>query len=149
VIDMVVTFCGHGDCHGDDIRVWLQNQIEATIAEGAELFYLGGYGGFDRMAASVVWELKREHPEIQSVLVLPYLDRKVNTEKYDGTTYPPLESVPKRFAISRRNQWMVDQSDVVIAYVTHSWGGAAKTLEYAHRKHKRIINYGDELTAPK
>jgi uncharacterized phage-like protein YoqJ len=145
----VVTFCGHGDCHGDDVRRWLQIQVEKTIEEGADLFYLGGYGGFDRMAASVVWELKREHPEIQSVLVLPYLDRKVNTEKYDGTTYPPLESVPKRFAISRRNQWMVDQSDVVIAYVLHDWGGAATTLDYARRKHKIIFNYGDSDTVEK
>jgi uncharacterized phage-like protein YoqJ len=101
------------------------------------------------MAASVVWELKREHPEIQSVLVLPYIDRKVSTDKYDSTTYPPLETVPKRYAISHRNRWMVDQSDVVIAYVTHGWGGAAKTLDYARHKHKTIFNYGDSITEEK
>jgi uncharacterized phage-like protein YoqJ len=143
---VVITFCGHGDCQGDDIREWLQSQVEATIAEGAELFYLGGYGGFDRMAASVVWELKTRHPQIQSVLVLPYLDKKVSTDKYDSTTYPPLETVPKRYAISHRNRWMVDESDVVISYVVHGWGGAAKTLDYARRKHKIIINYGDSIT---
>jgi uncharacterized phage-like protein YoqJ len=126
--------------------LWLQSQVEATITEGANLFYLGGYGGFDRMAASVVWELKKKYPQIQSVLVLPYLDRKICADNYDGTTYPPLEAVPKRFAITHRNRWMVDQSDVVIAYVLHGWGGAAKTLEYAQRKHKLIINYGDSIT---
>ena len=30
---------------------------------------------------------------------------------------------------------------MVIAYVTHGWGGAAKTLEYARRKKKRIVSY--------
>ena len=35
---------------------------------------------------------------------------------------------------------MVDSADLVIAYVQYSWGGAAKTLEYAKRKKKTIIN---------
>ena len=35
---------------------------------------------------------------------------------------------------------MVEQADLVIAYVKYSWGGAAKTLEYSKRKKKRIIN---------
>ena len=30
--------------------------------------------------------------------------------------------------------------DVVVAYVAYDWGGAAKTLEYAERRKKRIIN---------
>ena len=72
--------------------------------------------------------------------MLPYLNREYNTDLYDDTTYPPLEEVPARFAISRRNEWMVDNADVVVAYVTHDWGGAATTLQYAKRKKKRIIS---------
>ena len=75
------------------------------------------------------------------VLVLPYLNSTIDTSGYDYTVYPPLESVPPRFAISKRNQWMVEQVDVVVAYVTHSWGGAAQTLDYARRKKKRILQY--------
>jgi uncharacterized phage-like protein YoqJ len=141
-----VTFCGHSDCYEPGIKSWLQEQIEKAITQGAEEFLLGGYGGFDNLAATVVWEFKSKYPQIQSILVLPYLDRKVASDKYDSTTYPPLETVPKRYAISRRNQWMVEQADVVIAYVTHGWGGAAKTLEYAKRKKKTIINYADAMT---
>ena len=33
------------------------------------------------------------------------------------------------------------ESDAVVAYVTHGWGGAAKTLEYARRKKKNILLY--------
>ena len=35
---------------------------------------------------------------------------------------------------------MVEEADLVIAYVMYSWGGAAKTLEYAKRKKVSIIN---------
>ena len=99
---------------------------------------MGGYGAFDAMAAGVVREARKDHPNIESVLVLPYLDKRVDISQYDRTTYPPLEKVPRRFAIIKRNQWCIDQSDRLIAYVTHDWGGAAATLAYAQRKGREI-----------
>lgn len=108
---------------------------------GADEFYLGGYGEFDILSALVLRELKQKHGHIRIILVLPYLNSSIMTRGYDETIYPPLESVPKRFAILRRNEWMVRESDVVIAYVNHGWGGAAKTLQYARRKRKTIIMY--------
>ena len=124
------------------------------VQEGATLFTVGGYGDFDWMAASVLHDLKGRYPHIQSVLVLAYLNQeqawdterqeawKKDLELFDGTVYPPLENVPKRLAIVRRNAWMVDNADVVVAYVCHSWGGAVKTLEYAQQKKKRVIPLG-------
>lgn len=139
---MVVTFCGHRDVSQPDaVRAWLTDCVETLIREGATDFYLGGYGAFDRIAASVVWKMKEKYPDICSVLVIPYLNQEVDTSHYDLTTFPPLEKVPKRFAISRRNQWMVQVADAVVAYVCHSLGGAATMLEYAQRKRKRIILY--------
>ena len=73
--------------------------------------------------------------------MLAYLNRNVDVDRYDGTTYPPLEKVPPRYAIMKRNEWMVCESDVVISGVTHSWGGAAKTLEFAQKKGKVIFQY--------
>lgn len=58
-----------------------------------------------------------------------------------SSTFPPIDNVPRKFAISKRNEWMVDVSDVVVSYVTHSWGGAAATAKYAMRKKKRILAY--------
>ena len=140
---MIVTFCGHRDVsQRDNVQKWLTGCVENLILEGATDFYLCGYGGFDSMAASVVWKLKEKYPSICSVLVIPYLDREMDASCYDLTTYPPLENVPRRYAISRRNQWMVQAADVVVAYVLHSWGGAAATLGYARKKKKRIILYG-------
>ena len=142
---MIVTFCGHSTVHPrEPVEAWLRETVAALIARGADKFYLGGYGAFDEMAASVVCELKKEYPDIASVLVLPYLDRKVSATNYNYTTYPPLEKVPKRFAISKRNQWMVLNSDILVAYVKYDWGGAAATLRFAKREGKEIIRYTKE-----
>ena len=81
-----VTFCGHGDCTvSDDVKQWLYEAIETEIKNGAELFYLGGYGAFDRVAAQTVRELKQKYPHIKSVLVLAYLNREVDIKYYDDT----------------------------------------------------------------
>ena len=140
---MIITFCGHSKLIEQNIiRAHLTRELRTLLEHGNHKFYLGGYGDFDLLAAKVLYELKQEYPETETILILPYLDRKVDASLYDSTIYPPLENVPKRYAISHRNKWMVDQADMVIAYVDHDWGGAAKTLEYAVKKGLRIINLG-------
>ena len=139
---MIVTFCGHRLVEEEPlVRRWLEATVTELIQKEADEFYLGGYGGFDRMALSVVNHAKEEHPCLRSVLVLPYLDRKTAAEEYDHTIYPPLENVPKRFAILKRNRWMVDKADVIVAYVIHEWGGAAATLRYAESRGKPVVRF--------
>ena len=138
----MVTFCGHREVQEPEkVRKWLYETVSGLILDGADVFYLGGYGGFDRMALTVVNKAKEVHTGVRAILVLPYLDRSMDLDAYDGSIYPPLEKVPRRYAISRRNRWMVDQADVVVAYVIHEWGGAATTLRYAEAKRKTIMRF--------
>ena len=124
---MTVTFCGHAQIsQSEKIEKWLYDVTQKLIEQGATTFYLGGYGAFDSLAASVLREQKKQYPQIELVLVLAYLNTGRNTSGYDSTVYPPLETVPRRFAISHRNRWMVESADVVVAYVLHDWGGAAR-----------------------
>ncbi|MEG1529959.1 MAG: hypothetical protein RR405_06335, partial [Clostridia bacterium] len=58
----------------------------------------------------------------------------IESKLYDEIIYPELEEVPYKFAISKRNEWMVDNADLVIAFVNHHFGGAYSTLQYAKRK---------------
>ena len=137
-----VTFCGHGSLSVSEhsfLAEKLYYEIENLIKNGADKFLLGGYGSFDHLCAETVKKLKEIYPHITSILVIPYLNKEYNTEIYDYTKYPPIEKPPLRFAISKRNEYMVKQSDFVIAYVTHSFGGAATTLDYARRKKKTIL----------
>ena len=139
---MIITFCGHSSVSDDDeVRQWLRTVLERFLLENEVIFCLGGDGAFDRLVASVVREKKKINPKIQSVLVIPYLNRSFDDADFDYTIFPPLETVPPRYAISKRNTWMVDQADIVIAYVTHDWGGAAKMLNNAQVKKKPILLY--------
>lgn len=139
---MIVTFCGHREILSgeSEIRNKLIQEVEKTIISGATEFLLGGYGKFDYMCAGVVKELKQKYPFIKSVLVTPYIDSYFDKWLYDETEYPPIENTIKRFAIIKRNEYMVDCADILIAFVKHSAGGAATTLKYAVKKNKKIIH---------
>ena len=143
---MTVAFCGHAQIsQSEKIEKWLYDVTQKLIEQGATTFYLGGYGAFDSLTASVLRAQKKRYPQIELILVLAYLNTGRNTSGYDSTVYPPLETTPRRFAISHRNRWMVETSDVVVAYVLHDWGGAAATLRCARKKKKQIISYFDEV----
>lgn len=86
---MVITFCGHGRVsEPEKVREWLSQVMDQFIHEEVLTFYLGGYGEFDQMAASVIQEKKKWNLKAQSVLVIPYLNRKYDEELYDYTLYP-------------------------------------------------------------
>ena len=95
------------------------------------------------LATEILTELKEKYKNIKRILVIPYLNRNYYTRNYDETLYPPLENVPFKFCISKRNEWMVNEADFVIAFVKYSWGGAAKTLEYAKRKKVEFFNLAE------
>lgn len=141
---MIVSFCGHHDVLiTEKLRAWLTQTICTQIEAGANIFYLGGYGNFDHLAASTLHNLVRKYPAVSSCLVLAYPNSPVSAELYDFTVYPELEHVPPRFAISHRNQWIVEQSQVLICCVDHRWGGAYAMMNDAKKKGKEIINYCD------
>ncbi len=141
-------FIGHREADERLLPV-LQSVIQQLIEEeGVTEFYVGGYGGFDRIAGAAVKQLKAEYPHISLRIMIPYhpAERPVEAPNgYDGTYYPNgLEGVPKRFRIARANRIMIDTSDWLIAYVWHGASNSRKFLEYAKRKEKmgmlRIVN---------
>ena len=137
---MHVTFCGHRAVMDEaSVFQWLLATVTHLVQQGATTFYLGGYGRFDSLAAQAVRHVKANHPAIEVILVLPYLKPSDSNPGYDSTIYPPLESVPPRYAIAHRNRWMIEQADIVVAYVLSSSGGAAAMLNHARRKKKRIL----------
>ena len=142
---------GHGDAP-ESIMPRILAAIEAQYRDnGVTAFYVGNRGSFDRMASAAVKQVKQRFPEISLILVLAYHpgERAVDlSEGFDGSYYPPLENVPKRYAIVRANQHMIDTAASVICYVNHV-GNTRKLLEYAMRRQRTeaiaIENIGENI----
>ncbi len=138
------TFIGHSDCFGlDEERV--RAEIIKLINGGITDFLNGYMGGFDKLCARLVYELKIVYPHIHNYAVIPYLTHKIDRSEYfDEIIYPDgFEKYHFKAAIPKRNKYLVDNSGTAVCYVTHGWGGAAKTLEMAYKAGVRIINLGE------
>lgn len=138
----VCTFFGHKDCP-DSIRERLRETlIELIIEYHVDMFYVGNQGQFDAIVQGTLRELKKEHPQINYAVVLAYMPGKQNKlDIYSDTMLPEgIESVHPRYAIPWRNDWMLRQSDYVVTYITHFWGGAAQYAVKAVRQGKIVSN---------
>ncbi len=139
---MVCTFFGHWDT-GEEIIPDLQKEIINLIEnKNVDTFYVGNHGHFDGYAEEILKNLKEIYPHIKYSVVLAYLPRGDDGDYYDfsNTIYPEgIEKSPLKFAITKRNKWMIEKSDFVITYVKRVIGGAAQFKELAEKKKKIII----------
>ena len=102
-------FFGHSECYGLDKDV-LRNAIEDLIKQGITEFLVGNHGQFDGMVFSCLQDLSKDYPEIQYSVALAYLPtHKQEYDIYQGHSFYPegQEMGPAKFAIERRNKWMV------------------------------------------
>ena len=139
------TFFGHRECP-DSIKPKLKKvMIDLINNHDVDMFYVGNQGQFDTIVRSVLRELKKECPQINYAVVLAYMPgKKTEYDDYSDTMLPEgIESVHPRYAISWRNNWMLQQSDYVVTYITHGWGGAAQYADKARRQKKTVINISD------
>ena len=144
---MVCTFFGHKDTP-DKIREPLAKLIRRLIIErGVNKFYVGNQGKFDSLVYSVLKEIKKDYSQIQYCIVLAYMPLRNNNlykDFYECTIYPDgLEKTPAKFAILKRNEWMVKKSDIVVSYVTDKASNSYKFVEYAIKHNKEVINIAD------
>ena len=143
---MVVSFFGHKNIFYDDLDLeQIISIIEQEAGSQPVEFFMGGYGNFDAFGLRCAKLYKKLHPETKLVLITPYIHENYcllqdAEEIYDEVIYPELELVPPRYAIPRRNRWMVNESNFIIFYVISHFGGAYDALRCAQAKKIKHIN---------
>ena len=115
--------------------------VDLITNRGVDMFYVGHQGQFDANVHSELKKLKQEYPRINYAVVLAYMPgKKTEYDDYSEALLPEgIESVHPHNAISWRNNWMLEQSDYVITYITHSWGGASRSYNKAISSGKEVL----------
>lgn len=150
----VCTFAGHREVFLSSVNQDIDNALSELVqSEDDNMFYSGGMGDFDFMCEAAVRRLKKRcpHLNIRLNLVLPYMTNQINRDKdyyesrFDNIIIPmDLMGVHYKAAIKKRNRWMVDQADKILAYVYRDFGGAFDTIKYALRTGKPVLNLAEK-----
>ena len=144
---MVKICCGFGGRDTSyDIVPQLRECLEQAIELGCDTFYLGNYGNFDHIMSRETRILKEKYPHIKRVLVIPYATKEIEMNRmyyetyYDCIILPDkARTVHPKFAIPKKNEWVIDNSDVVITCPASYYGGSRRAEEYAQKKNKIIL----------
>ena len=128
----------------------LTRQIEELIEGGYTYFISGGALGVDQDFAEAVLRAKRIHAGIELEIAVPCRNQAARWSEAERRRYLSiLDCADKvvifsehytRFCMLKRNEYMVDKSDLVLAY----WNGEENsgtwyTIQYAKRKHKGLF----------
>lgn len=116
-------------------------------------FVVGRNGDFDQYVSSTVLRCKKNYRDDNSslVLVLPYASAEyANNQDYYEEYYDDIEvsfeasKAHPKAAIQIRNREMVDRADLIVCYIERKNGGAYKTIQYAEKIGKPIINIAEQ-----
>ena len=115
-------------------------------------FVVGRNGEFDIFVASCVRIAKKElfNENSSLILCLPYIsaeyeNNRESFEEFYDEVYVCEKSSTAHYkaAIQIRNREIVDNSNLVICFIKNKSGGAYKTLQYASKMEKEIINLAE------
>ena len=143
----------------------LKSTVLYLVSLGVRDFHCGGALGFDTLAASVVYDISREHPGVRLIPELPYENQADNWEDKDKRIYEFIKSKADEInvhskkpkskeeaikALFLRNRIMIDKSHYCVCYLKSEKavrGGTAYTVNYAKLHDLQIINLADGNTA--
>ena len=135
-----VTLFGHRDfCPTKNIEEELTSILKKLMLSERYLeIYIGRNGEFDIFVATVVKRLQKTmgKDNCAMILVLPYAVKDVGyyEKYYDDIIIPEcVANIPPKAAITARNRWMLDESDLLICCVQRNSGGAYKAMKYAEQ----------------
>lgn len=142
----------------EHVRIALGQQIRRLYAEGYTTFISGMCIGVDMWAAAEVLVLQAKHPEIRLIAAIPFLGQETHwsqgaqreyrrllkaCQQVEVLSETPEGSADFSACYRRRNTWMVDMADTVLAVHDEDQAnfrsGTSATLRYARKKHRRII----------
>ena len=142
-----ISLFGHREV--DDL-LFLHRRLESVVREIlAEkeyvAFFIGRNGEFDEYAASVIKGIQREigTARCEINLVLPYsvANLEYYEDYYNDVIIPEtVQGVHPKSAIKKRNEWMIEHSDLCIFFLEHPSGGAHIAFRHAKRMNKSTIN---------
>ena len=144
-----VSFIGHRQVeHFREVEEQLTKIVKGLVCSKEFVeFYIGRNGDFDILAASVIKKVQENYGKANNtlILIIPYkiADFEYMEKYYDEIWYPDeLHGVHYKSAITKRNEWFSDHSDLLVAYVTKDHGGAYDCMKKAQQKGVFVAQIG-------
>lgn len=132
-----------------EIQARLLSTIHQLAERGYKTFLSGMAEGFDLMAASAVLLVRNSFPEIELICVVPFPEQAQRFEAFWKGEHARVIIEGGKLIISdqyhrgvfhRRNDFLINNSSVVVCYYDGQYGGTHYTVVFATKKLLEVIN---------
>ncbi len=120
-----------------------QKEIVNAIDNGYIFFITGMAIGYDMSCAEIVLSLKKQYPDIKLICALPCKEQDKYWREADKLKYKKILSqadkiiytstVYTKECMRKRNEYMLSQSSLLIAFFNGNSGGTKTTVEAARK----------------
>lgn len=128
----------------------LRSEIQKLIDKHYVYFQTGAAMGVDMMCAEIVLELMETNPKVMLFAIIPCKNQCAAWDEKSVARYKSImQRVSGSYLVSdseyyngcmqKRNQYLVDTADVLLAVYDGAKGGTANTIEYAKKQGRKII----------
>lgn len=159
----------------DERYIKLYNVIKDYCKEmieghGYDTFYSGGALGLDTVAFIAINSLKKEYPNIKNILAIPFENQYIKWNNKDKERYEKMKALADKIIyvdkldkykikdykediyypakMQKRNEYIVDNSDVVISvWDRKRKGGTYNCIKYAEKLNKTRVNINPSIFA--
>ena len=139
-----------------DVKNWLNEQIDEAIADGYKTFITGCAMGVDIWAGQIVLQKKEQNPDLHLIAATPWpgfasrwsndWQRQYNDLIHKADWVVNVSDHYDDGVFTKRNNWMCDHSNRVIAFYNGAPGGTRNMLAYAETKQIEIVTNNPEYT---
>ena len=146
-------FTGHRkieERHRAKIGPLLLRAISYAYDNGCRTFVTGGALGFDTLAAKEIIRFRLSHPDVRLLIILPcknqsdsWSDSQISLYEYTLSNADEVEYVSDDYhegCMKERNSRLAELCDMMIAYVSRPYSGAAQTVRMANKQGKTVYN---------
>lgn len=140
-------FTGHRTLLSTFSKDELFERVLSLVKEGVDTFYNGMAMGFDLIAAETVLKIKETYKNVKLIACIPCYGQERYFSERDKVRYVEiLKRADEKKVLSeiytpdcmlKRNRYMSDNADVLIAYLYENRGGTAYTVNYFTQKYPR------------
>lgn len=143
-----VAITGHRVLYPDFNIDKLKENLNQLIEDNYDTFLIGMALGFDTVCFQILEQIRKEK-DIKIVACVPCLSQSYKFNKEQKKEYERLLSIADkkviiseeytRSCMQKRNQFMVDNASIVLAYIKRDFGGTKNTVKYAEKLNIKII----------
>lgn len=114
---------------------------------GFTKFYVDNDGDFSHMAQTTLAKFSSERPDLELRILLSRKDEQPITEKGLIAYYlPEYDNYPKKSAISKRNEWLLEHANLILTYVDSNDDECMRWIEKAMALKKTVLNLADGIS---